>query len=112
MKRAGWILFIYGFLIFLGGVMGYVKAASSASLMMGTIFGLLLIISSVGMLRERLLPAYFGLILTFVLTVFFIYRYLYTFKFFPSACMGILSLGVLVLNMVLLRTYFRRQRRK
>jgi|GEM_PF-1976233 len=45
-----YIVGLYGLLIFAGGIMGYLKAGSEASLVMGGISGLLLLISSGGML--------------------------------------------------------------
>jgi uncharacterized membrane protein (UPF0136 family) len=46
-----WIILIYGVLVAIGGVMGYVKARSTASLLSGGIAGLLLIASAVAMMR-------------------------------------------------------------
>lgn len=112
MKRAAWITLIYGILVLAGGIMGHIKAASTASLIMGGLFGILLIICSFGIFRNQLFPAYVGMLLTFLLTAFFTYRYLITYAFFPAGIMSLISLGVLIANIVLFKMYFRRPRRK
>src|SRR5262245_12012507 len=48
---ASWIVFIYGILVAVGGIMGYVKANSMASLIAGCISGLALAGSAVAMMR-------------------------------------------------------------
>lgn len=112
MKIAGWITLLYGVLVLVGGIMGHVKSASTASLVMGSVFGLLLIITSFGMFRDQLFPTYMGLLLTLLLTAFFIYRYLITFTFFPAGFMSVISLGVLIAVVILVRNHLRNQRQK
>ncbi len=46
-----WIVLIYGLLVAAGGVMGYVKAGSTASLISGGAAGLLLAGAAVAMMR-------------------------------------------------------------
>lgn len=48
---AAWLVLIYGVLVAAGGIMGYVKASSMASLVSGGIAGLALIGSAVAMMR-------------------------------------------------------------
>jgi len=105
MKKAGWITLFYGFIVLIGGFMGFLKAASMASLIMGGIFGVLLILSAIGMLRNKLFPAYVGLILVLLLDGFFTYRYLLTYSFFPSGFMCLLSLFVLIINVFLFKKH-------
>lgn len=109
MKLAGWITLIYGVLVLLGGIMGHLKAGSAASLVAGGIFGILLIISSFGVMRDHLLPTYFALILILILDAFFTYRWLLSFQFMPSGFMTLITLAVLVALIVLLRGNFKGQ---
>jgi uncharacterized membrane protein (UPF0136 family) len=46
-----WLVLIYGILVAAGGVMGYVKANSTASLIAGGISGIALVASALAMLR-------------------------------------------------------------
>lgn len=87
--------------------MGHIKAGSTVSLISGSVFGLLLVLASFGMFRDHLLPAYFSLILTLILDAIFTYRWLLTFKFMPSGLMSLITLGVLIALLVLLRSYLK-----
>lgn len=107
MKAASWITLIYGIFIFLGGLMGHIKAGSTVSLVSGAVFGVLLVLASFGMFRDHLLPAYFSLILTLLLDAFFTYRWLLTFQFMPSGLMSVITLGVLIVLLVLLRSHLK-----
>ena len=46
-----WLVLVYGILVAAGGVMGYVKANSTASLIAGGISGIALVGSAIAMLR-------------------------------------------------------------
>lgn len=46
-----WVILVYGLLVLVGGVMGYVKANSMASLMAGGVSGVVLIASALAMWR-------------------------------------------------------------
>lgn len=111
MKTAGWITFFYGLFIFVGGLIGYLKAESIISLIMGILFGVLLIICSIGMLKDRLFPAYMGILLTLILDAFFTYRFMMTYTFMPSGLMCVVSLVVLVIIALLIRTHLNKQRK-
>jgi len=111
MKAAAWITLLYAILVFFGGLMGHIKAASTASLVMGTIFGFLLFLTSLGMFKNKLFSAYIGILLILLLDGFFTYRFLYTLSFFPAGFMSLVSLGVLLAVALLLRNHLRRERR-
>ena len=110
MKAAAWITLFYGILILIGGIIGHLKAGSAASLIMGLAFGILLILSSFGMFKNRLFPAYVALLLTLILDAFFTYRWLFTFQFMPSGLFAIISLVVLFLLVILLRAHLIQRR--
>ena len=107
MKTASWITLIYGLLVLTGGIMGFVKASSRVSLIAGGLFGILLIVSSFGMMKDHLLPAYFSLIVVLILDAFFTYRWLITFKWMPAGLMAVISLGVLVSLVFLLKNHLK-----
>lgn len=87
----GYLVLIYALIIFAGGIIGYVKAGSMPSIIMGTIFGTLLAGSAIGMLRHRHIGKYAALGLTFALIAFFTYRYMVTGKFMPAGLMSVIS---------------------
>lgn len=93
-----YIVALYGILILIGGIIGHIKAGSQASLAMGLISGLLLLLSSGGMFSKKHFKksVYFALILTLLLDAFFSYRYMATMKFMPSGLLALMSLGVIV----------------
>jgi uncharacterized membrane protein (UPF0136 family) len=93
-----YIVALYGLLILVGGIIGHIKAGSTASLVMGVVFGLLLLLSSGAMFSKKYFKkgVYSALILTLILDAFFTYRYLATMKFMPSGLLVLISLGVIV----------------
>lgn len=95
MKTSGLIIFFYGVLILIGGIMGHHKTGSLASLLSGAIFGLLLLAASVPTFKGKTAGLYTGIFLTLVLDGFFTYRFLHTEKFLPSGLLSLLSLVVL-----------------
>lgn len=100
-----YFIIFYALLIFVGGLIGHAKG-STASLVMGSIFGILLLVAGAGMFSKKFLlkSSYAALILTFILDAFFSYRYLTSFKFMPTGMLALVSLGV----MIFLVNYLRR----
>lgn len=103
MRVTSLVTAIYGLLIFIGGIIGHVKAASCASLVMGILFGILLLASSYLLYRKQAVGAYATVFLLLLLDGFFTYRFLKTFRFFPSGFFMLLTLLVLILVVALLR---------
>lgn len=103
MKISATLIFVYGLIILIGGLVGHAKAASSASLVMGGIFGLLLILSAIAVFRGKAIGEYIALLLTFLLDAFFTYRFLTTRKFMPAGALCLLSLLVLFLLALILK---------
>jgi uncharacterized membrane protein (UPF0136 family) len=103
MKLAAWITLIYGLIVIGGGIMGYVKAHSTSSVVMGSAFGFLLIVSGIWMMGKWMIPAYAAILLTLVLDAFFTWRWLITFKFMPAGLMSIISTVVLLILAVLVK---------
>ncbi len=108
MKGAGFITFFFGLIVLIGGIMGYVKAASFPSLIMGLSFGIILCLSAWGMFQDHLFPAYVGIILILALDAFFTYRWLLTYKFFPAGLMSIIGLIAFLAVAILIRNHLKR----
>lgn len=86
---------IYGILTIVGGIIGYLKAGSSASLIAGALSGVLIILSAVALLKGKPF-GYYGLVsLSGILLVFFGIRFLKAFVFMPAGLMLVLSAIVL-----------------
>ena len=99
-----YLVFFYGIFILIGGIMGHVRAGSAVSLAMGIVFGALLFIAAGAMHLKKRWGAPFALILIFILDAFFSYRYLTTFKLIPSGLLALVSLIVLLLLAVRMRS--------
>jgi uncharacterized membrane protein (UPF0136 family) len=95
MKKMGWIVFLFGVLVFVGGFMGYLSKKSLPSLMSGIIFGVLLIANSLWIFKNKIAALYTALALSFVLDGFFTFRFVQKQQFFPSGLMSILSLVII-----------------
>lgn len=93
-----WSFIIYGILLALGGIWGFVKARSTASLIMG-IFSSLLIFAGVGVFTfGHYAAGSLMLLLTSIfLVVVFAVRLAKTRKFMPSGMLLVLSLAAFAL---------------
>jgi uncharacterized membrane protein (UPF0136 family) len=92
-----WIVLIYAILVAVGGIMGYVKAQSSASLIAGVLSGLFLAGSAIAMMKGSYQAGWWiALIVTIVLLVRFGMAAMNEFKMMPGGMVIILSLIVLV----------------
>jgi uncharacterized membrane protein (UPF0136 family) len=96
MKVTATIVFVYGLLIALGGLMGFVKGGSSASLISGSVFGLALLLSAYFISKGKIAAQYVALMLTFILDGIFTYRFAKTLHFFPTGFLSLASLAVLI----------------
>lgn len=94
-------LFIFGALTIAGGVMGYLKAGSNASLIAGSVSGLLLLLAGYLVASGKAQP---GLILGIVISVAlagrFIPAFLATHKFMPAGMMALLSVAGIVITVL------------
>jgi uncharacterized membrane protein (UPF0136 family) len=92
-----WIVLIYAILVAVGGIMGYVKAQSSASLIAGVLSGLFLAGSAIAMMKGSYQAGWWiALIVTIVLLGRFGLAAMNEFKMMPGGMVIILSLIVLV----------------
>ena len=95
-------LVIYAVLLGVGGVMGFVKGKSKASLISGVLSAIAavvaVVIARMGYDRYGL---WLGMTLAIVLFILFGYRYTLRWKFMPSGMLAVVSLvvlGVLILT--------------
>lgn len=94
--------FIFATLVQLGGVIGFVKAKSKASLIAGLVSGLLLDLAGILLLMKPENPRlglFVGLIVTILLLARFAPAFFKTKKFMPAGLiffLGIMSIGITV----------------
>ncbi len=91
------ILYVYGILLIVGGVMGYVKAQSIPSLVAGGICGLIALL--LGYNYTWHFAPYAALILAIVLIVLMGRRYLRTRKAMPALLIVVMSLVVAIVQL-------------
>lgn len=91
----GTFVIIYGIIVLIGGFMGYVKAGSLPSLIMGSAFGLLLLLSGWFILQQNSIAFWCGTALSALLAFFFLYRWVLTGALMPAGAMALLSLVIL-----------------
>ncbi len=90
------ILWIYIVLLIAGGLMGFIKAKSKASIVASTVFAIPLILAAVDVI-----PSTAADILLAALLILFGAKYFRSWKFMPGGMMGIASLIALVLRLLL-----------
>ena len=95
--------FVFGGLTILGGVMGFVKAQSKASLIAGSVSGALILLAA-WLVMSRNGPAglVLGLVVSMLLEARFLPAFLRTKKPMPAGMMAVLSLIGAVLSIVAL----------
>jgi uncharacterized membrane protein (UPF0136 family) len=97
MKLTAGIVFVYGLIILIGGLIGHYQAGSKASLICGLVFGMLMLICAWGILKGKSSIYFVALILTLILDGVFTYRFAKTLHFFPAGFMSLVSLAVLII---------------
>ena len=88
---------IYGALVAVGGLMGYLKARSLPSLILGLLFGAALILSALFAGAGNGIPADLPLWLVLALTVLSLYRLNATRRFMPAGLLVLLGAVVAVI---------------
>lgn len=89
------IVSVYGIFTFIGGVIGFIMASSLTSLVMGSVFGILLVLSGYLIFRQKVYASYSAMALSFLLAGFFIPRFIKTMHFFPAGLMALCSLVII-----------------
>lgn len=97
MKLQATLLFLYGLLLLIGGIIGHFKANSPASLIAGIVFGVLAIGNAFAFFKGLSWAYPLGFILSSFLFLFFTYRFFLSYRFMPAGLMACLSLVLLLL---------------
>jgi uncharacterized membrane protein (UPF0136 family) len=106
MLRSAYTLLIYGFIVSLGGVIGFMQAHSLPSLIMGLLIGGLCSLFAIICFKNHRLGLLFGGITSGVTALFFFYRFSQSWSFLPGGLM--MTISMLVCLRVL-RTLFKRR---
>ncbi len=96
MKFMPWLVILYAFILMGGGMMGYYKAGSLPSLLMGCMTGLILIVSAITMFNKEVLGYFVSCGVAFAMAIFFTYRFIGSFKLLPTGLMAAISFLVFV----------------
>lgn len=87
MKKYSLLLSLFAAFLLCGGVMGYIKASSVASLIMSSIFSIILFICSFFASKNKLWGLYIAAVAVVFLNVFFLIRFLKSLAIFPAGAM-------------------------
>ena len=91
MEAAKIYFVIFGLLTIAGGIIGYVKAGSVASIIAGTIAGVLLLVAAFLLPEHRVAGLATGLIISVLLAAQFGPKFFRTGKIMPAGMMSVLS---------------------
>ena len=92
MEAAARIYFIvFGALTIIGGIVGYIKAGSVASIIAGSITGVLLLVAAFLLPEHRMVGLATALIVSLLLAAQFLPKFLRTGRVMPAGMMSILS---------------------
>ena len=95
MHPAVWVVGVYGFVSLVGGVVGYVKAKSTASLVAGSVAGALLLWCAAGLQQGNRTAGFLSLAIALLLGGRFFLSWRRTERLMPDLIMVILSLATL-----------------
>src|SRR5215813_4298577 len=82
---------LFGVLTIVGGVVGYIKAGSMASIIAGSITGVLLLVAGFVLPEHRAIGLATAFIISLLLAVQFVPKFIRTGRLMPAGMMSILS---------------------
>jgi len=91
MEAAKIYFIVFGLLTIAGGIVGYVKAGSVASIIAGSITGVLLLVAAFLLPEHRTAGLATALIISLLLAAQFVPKFLRTGKVMPAGMMSVLS---------------------
>ena len=92
MEAAKIYFIVFGILTIAGGIVGYVKAGSVASIIAGSITGVLLLVAAFLLQEHRAIGLATALIVSLLLAAYFIRKYWSTGAVMPAGMMSVLSI--------------------
>ncbi len=95
---ASLVLWIYIVLLFVGGLMGFLKAGSKISLLTSACFAAILILCNVDLIFKKDIADTLAMVVLVFLLVFFTFRLSKSKKFMPNGMMAVMTLAALVLR--------------
>jgi uncharacterized membrane protein (UPF0136 family) len=104
MQTTAMEIWAYGVIMMLGGVMGYVKVGSKASLLSGVGMGLALLASGYGVWQGRRDSLIVSVVIAALLVALFAIRLAKTKRFIPAGVLAILSLAAVIVFGFALKT--------
>jgi uncharacterized membrane protein (UPF0136 family) len=97
MEAAKIYFIVFGVLTVVGGVVGYVKAGSFASIIAGSITGVLLLVAAFLLPEHRAIGLATAFIISLLLAAQFVPKFVRTGRFMPAGMMSILCvIGIIV----------------
>ena len=97
MEAAKIYFIVFGALTIVGGIVGYVKAGSAASIIAGSITGVLFLVAAFLLPEHRMVGLATALIISLLLAAQFIPKLLRTGRVMPAGIMSLLSvIGIIV----------------
>jgi len=88
---------LFGVLTIVGGVVGYIKAGSMASIIAGSITGVLLLVAGFVLPEHRAIGLATAFIISLLLAAQFVPKFIRTGRLMPAGMMSILSvIGIVV----------------
>jgi uncharacterized membrane protein (UPF0136 family) len=100
MEAAKIYFVIFGALTIVGGIVGYVKAGSMASIVAGSITGVLLIVAAFLLPQYRAVGLATGFVISLLLAAQFVPKFIRTGRVMPAGMMSILSVIGLIAAIV------------
>ena len=94
------VVAVYGLFCIVGGIIGYVKAQSTASLFAGMVSGIVLLICSYGITKGNTPALYISLVVSILLGGRFLITLFNNFKVMPNLIMVILSVITIIIVIV------------
>jgi uncharacterized membrane protein (UPF0136 family) len=91
MQAAKIYFIVFGALTIIGGIVGYIKAGSVASIIAGSITGVLLLVAAFLLPEHRMVGLATALIVSLLLAAQFVPKFLRTGRVMPAGMMSIVS---------------------
>src|SRR5438477_11859141 len=104
MEAAKIYFIVFGALTIVGGIVGYVKAGSVASIIAGSITGVLLLVAAFLLPEHRMVGLATALIISLLLAAQFIPKLLRTGRVIPAGVMLLLSVIWIIVGLVVVVT--------